>query len=190
MKTSDSATSESPNLPNAFRRQCEHIATRERYALGLKAFDALPAQLLAEAYQATVLTPDQLVNVDVDIIELVMQQPGWSAMLICTAPLIILHNPMHSSARQQANLMHELAHHFLKHPLALFDAATQQVCATPLHEKQASYLGSCLQIPQRGLAWASQRGWHEQQIATHFGASLEMVRWRSNVTGIALSLMA
>ena len=94
---------------------------------------------------------------------------------------------MHSPARQQANIHHEFAHFFLGHPLALFDAATQQVGASPLHEKEASYLGSCLQIPQRGLAWASQRGWHEQQVAAHFGASLEMVRWRSNVTNIDLS---
>ncbi len=187
MSTPDFVASEPHTLPSSFRRQCEHIATRERYALGLRAFDPLPAHLLAEAHHATILTPDQLANVDAAIIDLVMRQPGWSAMLICPTPLIILHNPAHSPARQQANLMHEFAHHFLKHPLALFDAATQQVCASPLHEKQASYLGSCLQIPQRGLAWASQRGWHEQQVATRFGASLEMVRWRSNVTGIAIS---
>ncbi len=182
----DLVADESISLPRSFRRQCEHIATRERYALGLTAFDELPAHLLAEAYQATVLTPDQLPNVDSATIDLVVKQPGWSAMLICTAPLTILHNSTHSPARQQANIMHEFAHYFLGHPLAWFNAATQQVCSSPLHEKQASYLGSCLQIPQRGLAWASQRGWHEQQVATYFGASLEVVRWRSNMTQIAL----
>ena len=87
MTAPESIASESNSLPSAFRRQCEHIATRERYALSLKAFDALPAQLLADAYQATVLTPDQLPNVEANIIKLVLQQPGWSAVLISTAPL-------------------------------------------------------------------------------------------------------
>jgi IrrE N-terminal-like domain len=169
-------------LSSDFRRYCEHIATRERYALGLRAFDSLPAQLLVNAYQAIVLTVEQLPGIDPALVEQVARQPGWSAALLSRTPFVILHNAAHSPARQQANLMHEFAHYFLRHPAAAFDPATGQLQIVPLHEKEASYLGSCLQIPLRGMTWALQRGWTETQIAAHFGASIEVVRWRHNVT--------
>lgn len=46
------------------------------------------------------------------------------------------------------------------------------------------YLGGCLQIPRRGLLWAIQRQMTQTEIAVHFHASEEMVRFRSNVTGV------
>lgn len=174
-------------LPPSFRHRCEHIATQERYALGLRAFNPLPARLLLAAYGATVLTPELVPGVAPELVEQLLRQPGWSAVLLSTAPLVILHNGTHSPARQEADLMHEFAHFYLRHPLSRFDPSNPHLISHRRYEEEARYLGSCLQIPQRGLAWASQRGWTEQQVAKHFGASRLLVRWRSNVTQIQLA---
>src|SRR5215470_5797019 len=53
-------------------------------------------------------------------------------------------------------------------------------------EEAAKYLGGCLQVPARGLDWAFQRCMTIQEIAEHFGASLQMVRYRCNMTGHGL----
>jgi Zn-dependent peptidase ImmA (M78 family) len=176
------------SLPPAFRQRCEAIATSERYALQLKAFNPLPARQLAAHHHATLLTPLDLTAEAAEAVRYVLENPGWSAALLSKQPPLILHNPLHSVARQEANLMHELAHLLLNHPLPLFVPASPQAAQVDAHEREAEYLGSCLQIPQRGLAWASQRQLTLQQTAEHFGASIAMVRCRCNATGLMLNM--
>lgn len=173
-------------LPWAFRQRCEALATDARYALGLQAFQPLPARQLAAHHRVRLLTPLDLAAEAGAAVARVLSEPGWSAALISRQPPIVLHHPLHSAARQEANLMHELAHLMLAHPLRPFDPATGPAGPDPLHEREADYLGSCLQIPRRGLAWAQQRGFTRQQVAEYFGASQEMVQWRCNATKISL----
>ncbi|QKG56215.1 ImmA/IrrE family metallo-endopeptidase [Hymenobacter sp. BRD128] len=175
-----------PRLSAAFRQRCEALATEARYALGLKAFQPLPARQLAAHYQVLLLTPLDLAADAGAAVAQVLSQPGWSAALISRQPPVILHHPLHSAARQEANLMHELAHLLLGHPLPAFDPATWPATLDKQHEREADYLGSCLQIPRRGLEWAQQRGFTRQQTAAHFGASLQLVSWRCNATGITI----
>lgn len=172
-----------PRLPIAFRRRCETRATDARYALGLNAFQPLPARQLAAHHHVRLLTPLDLAAVASAAVAWVLSQPGWSAALISQQPPVILHHPLHSPARQEANLMHELAHLLLAHPLPLFDSATWPGTIDLRHEREAAYLGSCLQIPRRGLEWAWQRGLTRQQVADYFGASLQLVNWRCNAVG-------
>lgn len=173
-------------LPLAFRQRCEHLATRARYALGLKAFNPLPARQLAAHYHATLLTPLDLADEAAEAVRHLLESPGWSAALLRKVPPLILHNALHSPARQEADLMHELAHLLLDHPLTLFRPDSPQETQVAMHEREAEYLGSCLQIPQRGLAWAQQRNFTQEQVSEHFGASLAVVRWRCNASGIKL----
>jgi len=173
-------------LTTAFRRTCEQIATRERYHLGLKAFDPLLSRLLIEAYQAKVYFLHELPDVDPARAEEVLKGPGWSSNLLSRDPLVIVHNPTHSPARQEANLMHEFAHYLLNHPPAEFNLKTNTFTSSQQHENEAKYLGSCLQIPKRGLQWAKQRGMNMEQIASYFGSSMEIVQWRSNATRLKI----
>ncbi len=80
--------------------------------------------------------------------------------------------------------MHELAHVLLKHAMVHFDPETGLPKRRQSDEDEATYLGGCFQIPRRGLLWAVQRKMILPQIAAHFGASEEMVKFRSNVTGV------
>ena len=184
---SDAQATGSYRLPLAFRQRCETLATDARYALGLKAFQPLPARQLAAYHQIVLLTPlDLAAEVNAEM-EQVLSQPGWSAALISRQPAVILHHPLHSAARQEANLMHEIAHLLLKHPLPLFDPTTWPAIIKPTYEQEANYLGSCLQIPKRGLEWARQRGFTRQQTAEYFEASTQVVQWRCNATNIKLT---
>lgn len=96
-------------------------------------------------------------------------------------------SPSAHPARYQSNLMHELTHILLNHPMVGFDPQTGLPMREPHYEDEAIYLGSCLQIPRLGLQWASQKGYTRQEIAEYFGASEEMVRFRCNMIGITVT---
>jgi hypothetical protein len=170
------------------KRWCEAIATEQRSLLDLRAFDCLPAYELATHLNATILTPEQLFTLEQQHLEVLLTSDGWSAAVICQYPLQIVHNPRHAIARRESNLMHEFGHLLLKHQMIGFDPKTGLPLRCLQDEKEATYLGGCLQIPHRGLLWAVQREMTLPQIAEHFGASEEMVLFRSNAAGIRQSV--
>ena len=100
---------------------------------------------------------------------------------------IIIHNTYQSPKRQQSNLMHELAHHILKHDV---DVETARIASqfglkyvNDSHENEAKYLGGCLQICRPGLLWAAA-ALTEGEISDYYTASEEMVRYRMRVSGV------
>ena len=82
--------------------------------------------------------------------------------------------------------MHEIVHLLLNHQSVGFDSVTGLPKRKQNNEDEATYLGGCLQIPKRGLLWATQRNMLLSQIAAHFGASEAMVKFRSNVTEVSV----
>ena len=172
------------DLSPGFKRRCEAIATEQRSLLDLRAFDRLSAYQLATHLGAIILTPEQLPSLDQQHLEVLLASDTWSAAVICQHPLQVVHNPRHADTRRESNLMHELGHVLLEHSMIGFDSKTRFPVRRPQDEKEATYLGGCLQIPHRGLLWAVQREMTLPQIAQHFGASEEMVLFRSNATGI------
>jgi Zn-dependent peptidase ImmA (M78 family) len=100
---------------------------------------------------------------------------------------VIIHNSNHSKYRQQSNIMHELAHIIRKHEvpeeIRRLPLPLDLHYYNPLHEQEAKYLGGCLQITRPGLQWAIKR-MSEQQMSEYFKASLEMVRYRLNISGV------
>ena len=172
------------DLSPRFKRWCEAIATEQRSLLNLQAFDRLTAYQLATHLGAIILTPEQLPSLDQQHLEVLLASNTWSAAVICQHPLQIVHNPRHADVRRESNLMHELGHVLLEHSMIGFDPKTGLPLRRPQDEKEATYLGGCLQIPHRGLLWTVQREMTSSQIAKHFGASEEMVLLRSNAVGL------
>ena len=171
-------------LSSEVRRRCEAIATERRSLLRLRAFDPLPADTLAADLGATLFTPEKVPNADLEKAHILLASDQWSAAVISPKPLWILYNPLHAPVRRESNVMHELAHVLLRHAMVNFDPETGLPKRRQSDEDEATYLGGCLQIPRRGLLWAVQREMTLPQIAMHFGASEEMVKFRSNVTGV------
>lgn len=174
-------------LETAFKRQCEGIAVDWRYHLGLRAFAPLAAECLLEAFNGKALSPDQMRHLSATVAEwfLTTSEP-WSGCVLTLNPLLIVYNPTHSPARHQSNIMHEMAHVILEHPMVGFSPETGLPLRDPRCEDEAIYLGSCLQIPRIGLQWAVNQGYDREKIAEYFGASIEMVRFRSNMTRIKI----
>ncbi|YAF97125.1 MAG: ImmA/IrrE family metallo-endopeptidase [Nodularia sp. CChRGM 3473] len=171
-------------LPTEFRQKCEGIATEQRSLLKLRAFEPLPADMLAAQLDAKILTPEQIPNLDPSVVEVLLDSDQWSAGIINQSPLWIVNNPRHTPARRESNLMHEFGHLLLRHKIVRFDSNTGLPMRRHSDEDEATYLGGCLQIPRRGLLWAVQRQMTQAKIALHFNVSEEMVQFRSNVTGV------
>ena len=175
------------SLTTENRQRLEAIATKNLSILGFKAYEPLPAIVLAKHFKATIFTPETIPNTEPEQIEILSNNDNWSAGIIRKNPLYIVHNSRHTPARQQSNLMHEFAHVILKHKMVGYDPKTLLFQRRQQDEDEAIYLGGCLQIPRRGLLWAKQKKMKVSQVALHFNASEKMVRFRSNVNGISLN---
>ena len=174
------------SLSTENRQRLEEVATTQRNQLSCKAFEQLPARILAQYFQATLLTAETVPNAEPEQVERLCNSDNWSAGIICKNPLWIVHNSRHAPTRQESNLMHEFAHVILKHKMVGYDPKTGLPLRRQQDEDEAVYLGGCLQIPKRGLLWAVQKKMTIAQIALHFNASEEMVKFRTNVSGISL----
>ncbi|MDJ0600404.1 MAG: ImmA/IrrE family metallo-endopeptidase [Crocosphaera sp.] len=175
------------SLTTENRKRLEAIATEKRTILGFKAYEPLPAEVLTEHFQVKIFTEETVPNAESEQIKLLFNSNSCSAVILPTKPLWIVHNSRHTPVRQQSNLMHEFAHIILNHKMVGFDAKTGLPQRRQQDEDEAIYLGGCLQIPRRGLIWAKQKKMNLSQVALHFNASEEMVRFRSNVNGIFLN---
>lgn len=174
------------SLSTENRQRLEEVATTQRSHINYKAFEQLPASVLAQYFQATIFTAETVPNAEPEQVKLLCGSDKWSAGIIYKNPLRIVHNSRHALTRQESNLMHEFAHVILKHRMVGYDPKTGLPLRRQQDEDEAVYLGGCLQIPRRGLLWAVQKKMTIAQIALHFNASEEMVKFRTNVNGISL----
>lgn len=171
-----------------FRNRCESIAVNERRKIGLQAFDALAGEALAEIYQIMIVTPDDLTVLAPEIKKAFLEQDqiwGFLLRIAELTPFIIVH-PQQPRARLQSTLMHELSHFLLSHGNDDLVALLSGEKRNEQQEKEATYLGGCLQIPKIGLKLAWQTGLSITQTMARFNASESMVRYRCNMTGIRL----
>lgn len=174
-----------------FKTWAENQGLEFRAKLGLRISDHLPANSLATHLKIRIYTPHDFQSLQPRLLKhlLTKGKSQWSAL---TVPLqdghIIIHNPTHSITRQESDLMHELAHILCEHPAPQL----QSIPGFPLglreydfeKEKEAEWLGGCLQLPRNALSWALKRGMDHNAIADHFRASHDMVRFRINMTGL------
>jgi hypothetical protein len=178
-------------LYRGFKKWAEELSLQQRRNIGLFSYDPLPAAQLAGNLGIRILTIQDLPYVPNDIVyQLTEVDPdSWSAFTIpVDGGHVILHNSAHSSRRQESNLMHEIAHVLCKHQalnsLQPFGFPFPLRTYNREQENEASWLGGCLQLPRDGLLWAIQLGMSNLKIASHFGASEYLVKYRRNVTGV------
>lgn len=150
--------------------------------------DALPSKLLADHLGILLLSqPDCPDLSSTDLLNL-NGQSGWSgATFECEDQPIILYNSHHSDARNESTIMHELSHIILKHK-AHIDEDLKHLGLllrnyNEIHENEANWLGGCLQIPFDGLVTALLKDKSLEEIAGLYGASLDMVKFRTNKSG-------
>src|SRR5581483_186242 len=101
-----------------FKSWCEETALNVRQHQHLASNAPLSAFVLARELRVSIITPSELKHLPEDACRRLIgvHSDSWSAITIPGKhhPLIV-YNPSHSAARQNSDLMHELAHILLGH---------------------------------------------------------------------------
>lgn len=181
------------SLKRGFKAKAERIATEYREKLGIHPCAPLCAFKLAKSLNIIVHEATTFLSGSEDankLSGLADNDCGWSAltMLNKEGKRLIIHNPFHAPARQQSNIMHEIAHIICEHrkkplpeginlPFGMRDFDKEQ-------EDEAIYLGATLQLSRPCLLWAKKRNMNNSEIAKYFNVSMEMVNFRMATTGV------
>lgn len=184
-------------LRRGFKSQCERRSVELRRTLARGPLDPLPAADVARHYSVTVWYPDEIIGVPVADIQHLLGagREEWSGftLRIGVRHLVVL-NSAQSVRRQNSVLMHELAHIILGHELAsaMFTDSGDFVPSTydQDQEDEAAWLGGTLLLPRPALLWMRRQRLSDEEAATHFGVSPDLLRWRVRMTGIDYQLGA
>jgi len=182
-----------PEFKRGFKTWADNKSLELRSRLGLAPCSPLKAAALCKIFEVHLVTPADITLLPGECLTTLCTNKGkehWSAVTIPKFPsgFVVIHNPSHSLARQESNIMHELAHIICGHdmqsihnraglPAYMREFPTAQ-------EEEAKWLGGCLQLPREALIWALQQGMEQADIATYYLASAQMVRLRVNMTGV------
>lgn len=180
-------------LKKGFKPHSERLAENYRKELGIHPCGALCAFDLACHLSIPVYPATKYLS-DTKHLDLLKGENGmldeFSALTIPTATSdrIIIYNPFHSKARQQSDVMHEIAHVICDHKRSQIDYGFKIPIGMhefdEVQEEEAKCLGATLQLAKPCLLWARKRSLTTNEIASHFTASLEMVQYRANMIGL------
>ncbi len=182
-------------LRRGFKSQCERRSVELRRSLTRRPIEPLSATAVAEYYHVTVWHPHDIVGIPINDLQHLLG-PGreeWSGftLRIGGRHLVVL-NSAQSTRRQNSVLMHELAHIILGHELAsaMLTGAGDFVPSTYNQEQEdeAAWLGGTLLLPRPALLWMRRQRLSDEEAATHFGVSPDLLRWRIRMTGIDYQL--
>jgi Zn-dependent peptidase ImmA (M78 family) len=182
-------------LKRGFKSQCERRAVELRRLLARRPLDPLQATEVAKHYDVTVWHPRQISGVAADDIEHLLNEgrEEWSGFTVRRGDRhLVVINSAQSARRQNSVLMHELAHIILGHELALavFSGADDFAPSTydQDQEDEAAWFGATLLLPRPALLWMRRRDLSDEEAATHFSVSLDLLHWRIRMTGIDYQL--
>lgn len=176
-----------------FKSWCEETALKVRKHQGLALTAPLSPFVLARELRVEVIEPTALKELPEDVRGRLLGHHSdcWSAITIPgkRRPLIV-YNPSHSAARQNSDLMHELAHIFLGHkPTMLFvDPSADLALRThdKAQEEEANWLAGCLLLPREVLLHINATGLGDEAACRQYGVSTKMLVYRTNVSGVNL----
>lgn len=183
---------EKVKLRHGFKKWSDEKSVSIRKELGLYAFSPLSAFDLCKHLNIIVLSPNQVAGMSEAYLNnlLGVGSGSWSA---ATVPInddkhLIVHNTTHSLARQQSNLMHELAHiicgHKISEDIRNTGLASFLRCHDADQENEAEWFGACLQLPRPALLYSLKKKMTVEDIADYYNSSIEMTKYRINITGV------
>jgi Zn-dependent peptidase ImmA (M78 family) len=112
---------------------------------------------------------------------------AWSAALVPAGTgRFIIENHAHTPPRRRSNLGHEMAHLLLEHEFDRILFSDGKGCRDPANrplEREAAELAGELLLPIAAARPAAIKGCPAEELADHFGVSIEIARWRMNVSG-------
>jgi Zn-dependent peptidase ImmA (M78 family) len=175
-------------LRRGFAAQAERQAADIRRELGLDPADPIDLAAVAKHFGVRVVPADELIDIE-RLHELErIQAFAFSA---CTFDIdgtkVIVLNPLRSLGRQNSDLAHELAHLLAGHELSEIRAVAGVPFRTcrPDQEEEATSLAGTLLLPRPLLLRAARQHLDIPEIAKRYGVTVEMARFRLNMTGVA-----
>lgn len=178
-------------LRRGFKTWCENAARGYRREFGLEPMGALDPRLLASKLGVVIWTPNEVPGVPAKALrQLTKTDPdSWSAVTICVGDRSrIITNDVHSPERQNNSLMHELSHIVLGHNAAkVFVSPAGQMLLSEydkVQEEEADCLSSTLLVPREALLAILRLGYDEKRAAAHFCVTKDLIRMRTNLTGV------
>lgn len=180
-----------------FKNWAEDRSVFYRKALGLSPFAPLKAFDLVRHFQIDLFRPHDFEGLTTkDLLALAKTKHSWSAVTVKkpNGGFLIIYNNAHALTRTESDLMHEMAHIICGHESSSVKIHPDLGFPLRKHnqeqEDEAEWMGGCLQLPRQALVWALNRGMSMKEVGDYFKASLSMVRYRLNVTGLMKTVKA
>lgn len=174
-------------LPRGFKTMAENDALAHRRALGLQDTAPLDPVALAGHLDITVVSADTLIDRSrLEELERLQAFAFSAATFEIDDRTFIVFNPLRSRERLRSDVSHELAHLHLEHDLAeiqMIDGVPFRTCR-PDQEEQATAWGGALLLPRPLLLRDVSNGLDANAIASKYGVTPEMARFRVNTTGV------
>jgi hypothetical protein len=105
-------------MRRGFKTEAERIAVAARSSVGLSASSPLPARSLAKALNVVVMGPRDIPGIPEPLVTQMLFEfaRNWSGVTIpVDGQTLIIYNSTHGPARQESDLMHEMAHILCEH---------------------------------------------------------------------------
>lgn len=178
-------------LRKGFKAEAEELAEGIRSELGIGNLAPLNAFFLLQHLEIPSLSLTALAGVSADssLAESIgaMQDESSSSLSAMTvfrgSRRLVVFNDGHSAERQASDVCHEASHGILLHaPAPVLDAIGCRAWDSDI-EDEAQFLAGALLVPGKGARYYAKAGWSHEATAAHFGCSVEMARWRHNMSG-------
>ena len=173
------------SLRRGFKAEANKIAAEIRSELGLTKIAPLDPWALSE-YLAIEVLPLSEIRGEAPAVEHFLGDgcDAFSAMTIFSGTTrLIIHNDRHSLGRQSSNIAHELSHALLQHPPMppLSELGLRNFNKD--FEDEANWLAGVLLIPEDAALSIARHQLDLNVAASKYGVSIQMARYRLNVTG-------
>ncbi len=173
----------------------ERQAKMLRQDLELNEVDILdPYELVKKLGFIELLPFDAVLNIVPEFLQQLRghDSKGWSAgsLAFPDGRVAIIMNPTHAKTRARATLMEEIAHIHLAHQPSLLTIGANNITARSYDDQQemeAYWVGAAALVPMLQLRKAQQLKLSIQRFADYCEVSPQLIKFRSNITGITLA---
>lgn len=172
-------------MRHGFKARAERKALAEREDLGLTARCRLNPVELAAVKEIHVVGLSELSGMPQEhrrhLLEVDTSAFSGVTVIRGEQKLIVV-NDGHTPERQANTVSHEIAHVLLDHPSGPAFGEFGRTLSKEM-EDEADWLAGCLLVPGSGIPATMQvAGGDLATAAAHYGVSVELMRWRHNVT--------
>lgn len=174
-------------MQRGFKAAAKRLALEVRAEVGLRATDPFDPYQVAELYGIQVCRLSELECSESARRHFMEDNPTAlsGALIPIGSRLVVLDHDGHSVARRKSTLSHEISHVLLEHSFMASALLDSRGCRTSDsgQEKEVTELSGELLVPFDAAVAMAWRDLDDTAVASEMGVSMELARWRMNVSG-------